>query len=59
MIDVAVTGQYDVCLFNSAAQVFLVRSGHGNPLEWLCVSGLLDDLNSQGYACLERYQQSL
>lgn len=37
MIDVALTGLYDVCLFNSAAQVlFFVRSGHGNPSDSLC-----------------------
>lgn len=36
MIDVALTGLYDVCLFNSAAQVLFVRSGHGNPSDGLC-----------------------
>lgn len=36
MIDVALTGQYDVCLFNSAAQVLVVRSGHSNPSDSLC-----------------------
>lgn len=36
MIDVAVTRLYDVCLFNSAAQVLFVRSGQGNPSEGLC-----------------------
>lgn len=35
MIDVALTGQYDVCLFNSAAQVHVVRSGHSNPSDSL------------------------
>lgn len=36
MIDVALTGLYDVCLFNSAAQVLFMRSGHGNPSDGLC-----------------------
>lgn len=36
MIDVALTGLYDVCLFNSAAQVLFVRSGRDNPLDALC-----------------------
>lgn len=37
MIDVPLTGLYDVCLFNGAAQVlfFYVRSGQGNPSDGL------------------------
>lgn len=56
MIDVALTEQYFVCLFNSAAQVLFVRSGHGYLLEGL--SAHQDDLNfPQEYGCSVCYQQ--
>lgn len=45
MIDVALTGLYDVCLFNSAAQVVFVSSGHGHPSGGLCAFNSDDDLN--------------
>lgn len=36
MIDVALTGLYDVCLFNSAALGLFVRSGQDNLSDGLC-----------------------
>ena len=57
MIDVALTGRYYICLFNSAAPVLSVGSGHGNPSEELCAHQ--GDLNfPQVYGCCsECYQQ--
>lgn len=56
MIDVALTGLYYVCLFNSAAQVLSVRLGHGYLSEGLCAHQ--DDLNSpQECCCSECYRQ--
>lgn len=59
MIDVALTGLYDVCLFNSAAQVLFVSSGHGHPSEGLCAfkSGWFEF--PQEYGCSEHYQQKV
>lgn len=55
MIDVALTELYDICLFNCAAQVFFVRSGHGNPSDGLCAltSGWFE--RSQENGCFEYY----
>lgn len=36
MIDVALSGLFDECLFNSAAQVLSVRSGQGNLSDSFC-----------------------